>query len=473
MTESLASKDVIADLQHIVGPQGYYLDAADQAPYLVDHRSRYIGCSPLVIRPKNTAEVAAVMRTCAEAGIAVVPQGGNTGLVGGSVPDESGEQILLSLSRMKAVRAIDPNNATLTVEAGVVLTEVQRLADEAGFLFPLSLASEGSCQIGGNLATNAGGTAVLRYGNARDLVLGLEVVLANGEVWENLTGLRKDNTGYDLKQLFLGSEGTLGIITAATLKLFPKPTAVETLWVAVPNPAAAIRLLRRMRDRHGEAVTTFEYIHRNCVDLVLKHFDTARDPMNEAHEHYVLAELTAAQGDGLGDALEATLESEIASGDVLDAVIAQNQSQAKALWALRENITESAKNDGAEMKHDISVAVSDIPEFLEAGTVAIKREMPGAVLIPFGHVGDGNLHFNLTQADAYGRETFLAETDRVADVIHDLVVSMDGSFSAEHGIGRSKRDALEKYKSPVEMTLMRAIKNAVDPQGLLNPGKVI
>ncbi|MCH9672244.1 MAG: FAD-binding oxidoreductase [Gammaproteobacteria bacterium] len=471
--ESTSAHGLVEALEAIVGSAGYLADPNDMAPYLVDHRERYFGRSPVVVRPKSTAEVAAVVSHCARAGIAVVPQGGNTGLVGGAVPDESDKQIVLSLGRMKAVRRLDASNFTITVEAGVVLSEVQRHAQEAGLLFPLSLASEGSCQIGGNLSTNAGGTAVLRYGNARDLVLGLEVVLPTGEVWESLHGLRKDNTGYDLKQLFLGTEGTLGIITAATLKLFPRPTQVETALVAVPDPQAAINLLTRMRGNHGDAVTTFEYIHRSCLDLVFKHMDGARDPLSSAYEHYVLAEVGDMRGADLREAFEQTLSAAFDGGEALDAVLAESQAQGADLWRLRESIPEASKLDGVGMKHDISVTVSDIPEFLERGRNALRDAMPQGLIIAFGHVGDGNLHFNLNQTPDIEPKTFLANTERVADVIHDLAVEMNGSFSAEHGIGRSKRDALAKYKTPLEMKMMRAIKGALDPNNLLNPGKVV
>lgn len=466
--------DAMERIAAIVGPSGLISAPDDMAPYLEDHRGLYPSVSPFVVRPGNTQEVAAVVKLCAEAGIAVVPQGGNTGLVGGSVPDDSGEQVVLSLSRMNQVRALDPLNFTLVVEAGCILTQVQEAADAAGLLFPLSLASEGSCQIGGNLSTNAGGTAVLRYGNARDLVLGLEVVLANGEIWDGLRTLRKDNTGYDLKQLFLGSEGTLGIITAAAVKLFPKPAEQCTAVAAVSSPEAATELLGWLRDAHGDAVTTYEYMQRQCLDMVFDNIPGTRDPFAERYEHYLLIEVGApGAASDMRDRFEETLGVGFDRGWIIDASIAASGQQREDFWRLRESIPEATKIAGAGIKHDIAVPLTDVAKFIEVGSSGVLEVMPSAKLIVFGHLGDGNLHFNLNQPDDMAAADFMAQAPAFGDVVHDLAVSFKGSFSAEHGIGRLKRGSVAHYKSPVEVQLMRAVKSALDPAGLLNPGKVI
>ena len=466
--------DLVARLRAATAPAAVITEPADIAPYLHDQRGIYRAVSPVVVRPGSTAEVADVVRLCREAGVGIVPQGGNTGLVGGSIPDESGRQIVLSLSRMKQVRRIDPLNFTMIAEAGCVLADIQAAADEAGLLFPLSLASEGSCQIGGNLSTNAGGTAVLRYGNARDLVLGLEVVLADGEVWNGLRTLRKDNTGYDLKQLFLGSEGTLGIITAAALKLFPRPAERVTAIAAIAGPRAATELLGHLRDAHGDAVTTYEYMERTCIDFVLRQIPGTREPLATRYDHYLLVELSATRADdGLRIRFEETLAAAFDRGWVLDAALAASGAQAADFWRIRESIPEATKTAGAGLKHDVAVALTDVPSFLEAAIPAVRRLVPTAHVVAFGHLGDGNLHFNLNQPDDLSPEGFLAHRDAVSAVVHDLVVGMNGSFSAEHGIGRMKREALARYKSPVEVALMRRLKRALDPDGVLNPGKVV
>lgn len=468
------SCDILDAVRAIVGRAGVLTNPDDMVPYLEDQRGLYTSRARFVVRPGCTEEVAAVVRLCAQAGIGLVPQGGNTGLVGGSVPDDSGEQILLSLSRMNQVRSVDPLNYTLVVEAGCVLIEVQRAADEAGLLFPLSLASEGSCQIGGNLSTNAGGTAVLRYGNARDLVLGLEVVLASGEVWNGLRTLRKDNTGYDLKQLFLGSEGTLGIITAAALKLFPKPIEQCTAIAAIESPAAATALLAWLRDAHGDAVTTYEYMERLCLDMVFEKIPGTREPLQQTYRHYLLIELGApSAASDIQDRFEATLASAFEQGLVLDASVASSGAQREAFWRLRESIPEATKLAGAVIKHDVAVALTDVSRFIDLGIAAVREAIPSVKVIVFGHLGDGNLHFNLNQPDDMSAEDFLAHSARVSQAVHDLAVDFQGSFSAEHGIGRVKRGAMERYKSPVELQLMRTLKHALDPNGLLNPGKVI
>ncbi len=474
MANAPVADPVIGTLKAALGPKGWIEVEADKAAYLVDERRLFRGKSPLVLRPANTGEVAAAVRICAEAGVGIVPQGGNTGYVGGSVPRETGGEVLLSLTRMNRVRDVDPLDYTMTVEAGCVLAELQRVAAEAGRLFPLSLAAEGSCQIGGNLSTNAGGTAVLRYGNARDLVLGLEVVLPDGQVWDGLRRLRKDNTGYDVKQLFLGAEGTLGVITAAVLKLFPQPGESCTALVAVADPAAATSLLARFRGDSGDAVTSFEYLNRACLDLVLEQVAGTADPFEAPYRHYVLLELAKGGSDGgLQDLAESVLGAAFEAGEALNAVIAASTGQAQSLWRLRETIPEAQKHAGGCIKHDVSVPVSRVPEFLERGTTLAEAAIPGVRVAPFGHLGDGNIHFNLTQPQGAATEEFLAFTKQVNSQIHDLAAELDGSFSAEHGIGQLKKGELRKYRAQVELALMKAVKQALDPQGIMNPGKVL
>jgi FAD/FMN-containing dehydrogenase len=465
---------VIAALKAVVGPKGWLAAEAETTPYLVDARELFRGRSPLVLRPASTAEVAEIVRVCAQAGVGIVPQGGNTGYVGGSIPREDGGELLVSLGRMNRVREVDPLDYTITVEAGCILAEVQQAAAAADRLFPLSLAAEGSCQIGGNLSTNAGGTAVLRYGNARDLVLGLEVVLPDGRVWDGLRRLRKDNRGYDLKQLFLGAEGTLGIITAAVLKLFPQPGESCTALVAVADQASATGLLARFRDRTGDAVTSFEYLSRISLDLVLEHLPDTTDPFDRPYAHYVLVELASGRGDGeLRDLAETVLAEAFEAGAALDAVIAASAAQGERLWALREGIPEAQKRAGACIKHDVSVPVSRVPEFLARATALAEQSIPGVRVAPFGHLGDGNVHFNLTQPRQTEPAAFLARSDRITDAIHALAAELDGSFSAEHGIGRLKKGDLRRYKTPVELSLMEALKQTLDPKGIMNPGKVL
>lgn len=473
MNDSAISAASLEGLKAIVGPKGYIDDAPGMAAYLNDTRDLFHGASLLVLRPANTEEVAAIVALCSEAGIGIVPQGGNTGLVGGSVPTSSGREIVLSLARMNRVRDIDAINYTMTVEAGCVLAEVQQAARDAGRFFPLSLAAEGSCQIGGNLSTNAGGTAVLRYGNARELALGLEVVLPSGEIWNGLRRLRKDNTGYDLKQLFLGAEGSLGVVTAAVLKLFPLPVDSATALVAMPDVAAAPKLLAQLREASGDAITTFEYMQRACLDILATHTDLG-DPMDEVYAHYALVELTSSRRDaGLHALLERVLESAFEEGIAENAVIAASGAQAERLWRMRETLPEAQKNLGAGIKHDVSVPVSSVAEFLAKATVAAKKEIPGVRVVPFGHMGDGNIHFNLSQPKAEDRKTFLARTEAIEHVIHDIAVDMAGSFSAEHGVGVLKRGELHRYKAPAEIEMMRAVKRTLDPNGIMNRGKVL
>ena len=465
---------LVQELKALLGPKGWIEDPAETAPYLVDERALYRGATPLVARPASTAAVSQVLALCARDGVGVVPQGGNTGYVGGAVPDDSGRQIVLSLARLNRVREIDPLDYTITVEAGCVLEQVQRAAEAADRLFPLSLAAEGSCQIGGNLSTNAGGIAVLRYGNARDLVLGLEVVLPDGTVWDGLRRLRKDNRGYDMKQIFLGAEGTLGVITAAVLKLFPRPRGRVTAMAAVPDPAAAIHLLARCRRDSGDLVSSFEYIHRVCLDQVLEQIVGTGDPFDRPYAHYLLIELASGRAQGeVQEVAESLLGEALEAGEALDAVIAASEEQATRLWRLRETIPEAQKLGGGCLKHDVSVPVSRVPAFLEEATGLARSLCPGVRVAPFGHVGDGNIHFNLSQPPDAKREAFLAQGEQLSGEIYALTARLDGSFSAEHGIGRLKRGELRAYKPAVELELMAKLKAMLDPDGIMNPGKVL
>ena len=470
----MPSKETLQRFRDIVGPKGYTDDPDLLGPHLVEQRGLYHGRTSAMLSPANTEEVAAIMKLAQETGTPIVPQGGNTGLVGGQLPFEAGEELILSLSRMNAVRGIDAANNTLTLEAGVTLLAAQEAAAQADRLFPLSLASEGSCQIGGNLSTNAGGTAVLRYGNARDLVLGLEVVLADGRIWHGLKGLRKDNTGYDLKQLFIGSEGTLGIITAAVLKLFPRPRAVETAFAAVPSVEAAVSLLRVAEAESGGMVSTFELVPRIGVEFVTRHLKGAEDPLREPSPWYVLIEMTAGRKDaGLKETMEAALAAGMEKGLVNDAVLAQSDSQRTSLWTLRESLSEIQKREGGSIKHDVSVPVSAMAAFIARASDAVQKEMPGIRPVPFGHIGDGNVHFNLSQPEGMDKAEYLAQWDRMAGIVHTIVREMCGSISAEHGVGRMKRDEIAATKDPVEIDMMRTLKRAFDPAGILNPGKVV
>ncbi|HVO14906.1 MAG TPA: FAD-binding oxidoreductase [Alphaproteobacteria bacterium] len=467
-------RDALRRIQEAVGPKGWTDEPAAMAPYLVEQRGLYHGRARLVVRPETTAEVAAVVGLCAEAGIPIVPQGGNTGLAGGGVPSERGDAIVLSLGRMNRIRALDPLNDTITVEAGVVLQRIQEAAAEADRLFPLSLGAEGSCVIGGNLSTNAGGTGVLRYGNARALVLGLEVVLPDGRVWDGLRGLRKDNTGYDLKQLFIGAEGTLGVITAAVLRLFPRPRDVVTAMVAVRDVHAAVELLSLLRAGTGEAVTAFELITRIGMESAARHIEGVVDPFDKPYGHYVLIECTSAHGPGpLRGAVEGALEGALERGLVLDAVFGESRAQAKALWYIREVLPEAQKFEGGSIKHDVAVPVSRVADFIAEANAAVEAAMPGIRPFAFGHVGDGNIHYNLSQPLGMDKDAFLAEWPRLNRVVHDIVVGKyKGSISAEHGIGLVRKAELPRYKSEVELDLMRRVKAALDPKGLMNPGKI-
>ena len=471
-------KALIDSLVGIVGQTQVLRDAAAMAPFLTDWRGRYTGKALCVVRPGCSEEVARVVSACAAADVAMVPQGGNTGLVGGATPCSPAShpkgEVVVSLARMNRIRAIDPGNSTMTVEAGCILQKVQEAAAAAGRLFPLSLAAEGSATIGGNLSTNAGGVQVLRYGNMRELTLGLEVVLPDGSIWNGLRGLRKDNTGYDLKHLFIGGEGTLGLITAAVLKLFPLPRASATAWVALRDPAAAVALLGRLRETCGERVSAFEIVGRSALDLVLKHLPDARAPLAGSHDWQVLVELTEIDAAAKpGEMLERILAGEIDAGRLLDAVIAHNETQAQALWHLRENIPEAQKIEGLSIKHDISVPISRIAGFIARADSLLERAFPGLRIVCFGHIGDGNLHYNVSKPAAQENEAFVAGTPAANRIVHDLVHELGGSISAEHGLGQLKRDEIRRYKSEVELDMMRAVKHALDPHGLMNPGKLL
>jgi len=461
-------------IKDAVGSAGFIADKDDMAPYLREERGLYRGAARLVVRPSTTEEVAAVVRLCAAALVPIYPQGGNTGLCGGAVPDPDGRGIVLSLGRMNTVRALDPVNYTITVEAGAILADVQRAAEEADRLFPLSLGAEGSCQIGGNLSTNAGGIAVLRYGNMRELTLGLEVVLPDGAVWDGLRGLRKDNTGYDLKQLFVGGEGTLGIITAATLKLFPRPREVETAFLGLARVEDAMQLFARARAATGDQLTAFELVPRIGIEISMAHIPNVRDPLSRAHPWYVLMEMSSSQdGSGLRQTLDALLAELLEAGLIADGTVAQSAAQARELWRIREAMVEAQKHIGAVIKHDVSVPVSSVATFIATASAAVDRNFPGTRLIPFGHVGDGNIHFNLAQKPGADPAAFLGETDAINHVVHDIATRLDGSISAEHGIGLLKRDELPRYKPAVALELMRKIKAALDPDFIMNPGKML
>lgn len=458
------------DFAAIVGPANV-LTGSDMEPFLVEERGLYRGSAMAVVRPGSTEETAAVVKACAEAGIAVVPQSGNTGLCGGGVPQ--GDAIVLSTQRMNRIRALDPVNFTLTAEAGCILSSLQDAAEAQGCLFPLSLAAEGSCRIGGNLSTNAGGVGVLHYGNTRELVLGLEVVLPDGRIWNGLRSLRKDNTGYDLKHLFVGAEGTLGIITACVLKLFPAPTERATAMVALSDPEAALGLLAAARAASGDAVTACELVPRIGIELCLAHMPGTRDPFDAPHPWYLLLELSSSRPGGLREALETILGEALENGDAHDAVLAESGEQRKALWRLREGVSESQKKEGGSIKHDVAVPTSRVPEMLRRCTQAVEAALPGVRVVAFGHLGDGNIHFNLSQPVGADKQAFLAEWARMNRIVHDIVNDLNGSVSAEHGIGQLKIAEMARYKQDVELDLMRRIKQALDPRGIMNPGKVL
>jgi FAD/FMN-containing dehydrogenase len=461
-------------LREILGSDDLLTAPNDCAPYLTDHRHLYQGRALAVALPRSVAQVAAVLALCNAARTGVVPHGGNTSYCGAATPDESGTQLVLCLKRLNRIRSLDPANYSLVAEAGCILAQVQQAADEADRFFPLSLGSEGSCQIGGNLSTNAGGTSVLRYGMMRELVLGLEVVLPDGRVLEGLSGLRKDNTGYDIKALFLGAEGTLGVITAATLKLFPKVRGQACAFAAVPDIAAAVRLLGRLREASGDRLSSFELIPRVGIELTTRHIPGVSDPLGAPYEWYVLAELSSARAaEGLDAVLEDSFAEALAEGLLLDAVLTRSERERAALWKLRESIPEAQRKEGAGLKHDISLPIDALAQFVAQAGAWLAANVPEGRLVAYGHVGDGNLHFNLTQRAGADSALFLAREAHVKRFVHDLVRQFGGSFSAEHGIGRLKVAELERYASPVELDLMRSVKRALDPNGIMNPGKVL
>ena len=466
--------NLIETLRGIVGP-GNVLTDGDLRAWEEDWRKRERGKALAVVRPASAAQVAAVVKACAAAGTSIVPQGGNTGLVGGSTPDGSGTQVVLSLQRMNKVRGIDADNLTMTVEAGCVLQSLQETAEQQGLLFPLSLAAEGSCTIGGNLGTNAGGTQVVRYGNARDLCLGLEVVTAQGEVWEGLTGLRKDNTGYDLRDLFIGSEGTLGIITAATMRLYPLPAASLTAWAAVPSLEAAVALLGAAHRQLGAGLTGFEVMGQFALELTAKHFPQLRVPLYEQTPYCVLLENSDHESElHARGQFERLLEAALEDGCVTDAVVAENIAQARQLWHIRESIPLAQAEEGLNIKHDISIPVSRIPDYCRETDALLRQAIPGVRLVNFGHLGDGNLHYNVQAPVGGDMAAFLRDMEPLVNtIVYDAVTRYDGSISAEHGVGTLKRDKLEKHKSPVALNLMRAIKQSLDPRNTLNPGRVL
>ena len=466
--------DALQRIRAPLGPAGC-IDAPElTARFLTDFRGLYRGTTPFVACPATTGEISQVLALCNEARIAVVPQGGNTSYCGGATPSARGDQLVLSLHRLNRIREVDAANFSLIAETGCVLMDVQAAAQSVDRLFPLSLGSEGSCQIGGNLSTNAGGLAAVRYGVTRDLVLGLEVVLADGRVIDGLTSLRKDNTGYDLRNLFVGAEGTLGVITAASLKLYPVPRTVETAFVAVRDIAAAVELLARVRADSGDCVTSFEFLPRIAVEFTVRHIPGVSDPLDRPYESYVLCEVSSARPDpALRSLLEGTLERAMTDGLALDAVLAQSLAQRDALWKLRESVPEGQRHEGASIKHDVSVPIAALPAFLAQASLAVEAIVPTGRLVAYGHVGDGNLHLNVSQPPGADPEEFLSRTHAIEGAVYGLVRQFHGSISAEHGIGQLKRDELARHKDPVDLEVMRAIKRALDPNGIMNPGKVL
>lgn len=474
---SLAAKSIptscLQAIKDLLGPQGYLESAADRAPFEVDFRGIHRGRTPLVALPQSTAQVTQLVRYCADQRIGIVPQGGNTSYCGGATPRAGNNEIVVSLRRMNRIRSVDALNDSMTAEAGCVLETLQEAAAAANRLLPMSLGSEGSCTLGGVISTNAGGTAVLRYGVMRELVLGLEVVLPDGRVLDQLRALRKDNTGYDVKQLFIGAEGTLGIVTAACVKLFPRPAGMATAMVALASPAAALDLLAALKGGLGAAVTSFEIMPRIALELVCRHIAGARDPFDEPFPWYVLAEISLPQADSdLSDRFESVLADAIAQGRATDAVTATSEAQREALWRLRETIPEAQRLEGAGLKHDISVEPQRLPQFIDEGRALLARIVPQARLVAYGHLGDGNLHFNLSPAKG-ADDALLAAANQVRRAVHDLVARCGGSISAEHGIGQLKIAELQRYEDPVALALMHGIKKVIDPLGIMNPGKVL
>lgn len=461
---------LLEELKSIVGPDGWQSDPDVLAPYLSERRRVYVGRTPMMVSPRSAQEVAGIVRACAARGVGIVPQGGNTGLCGGAIPDSSGQQILLSLSRMNRIRSIEPEDFSIVAESGCILADIQSAAADVDRMFPLSLASEGSCQIGGNLSTNAGGTNVLRYGTARQQVLGLEVVLADGTIWDGLRSLRKDTAGYDLKQLFIGAEGTLGIITAACLRLVASPMDTQTAIVAVGSPSGAVTLLSSVRGLLGDHVQAFELMSARSLRYVLRHIPGTRSPIADHHPWYVLIECA---GSNIADEFHSALMSSIEAGVSSDAVVARNGREAAEFWRLRESISDAQRFEGASLKHDVSVPVGQIGRFIETAELAVLQQMPDARVVAFGHVGDGNVHFNISQPKDISGPAFAAHQDALSDIVYGTVGSFKGSISAEHGIGTAKRELLRRFRGPEELAMMAAIKKALDPGNIMNPAKVL
>lgn len=474
MPTPLTDPSLIDRFTAITGEANALTEPSAIEPHLIELRGLYKGESPLVLRPANTDEVATILKLAHETGTAVVPQGGNTGLVGGQSPRPQMGEVVVSLNRLNRIRSLDPVGQTMVLEAGVILQQAQQAASEAGLLFPLSLGSEGSCQIGGNLSSNAGGTAVLAYGNMRQLCMGLEVVLPDGQIWNGLRALKKDNTGYDLRDLFIGAEGTLGIITAAVLKLFPAPRGQETIYAGVDNPQTALELFRLAQDVCGPSLTGFELMPRIGIEFTTRHIDGVRDPLSDPHPWYALIDISSSQSQEAARAMLETLFVEAdGKGLIRDAAAAETGAQRQAFWNLRESMSPAQRPEGGSIKHDISVPVARVPEFLDRADRAVTDAMPGARIVAFGHMGDGNIHYNISQPVGADKTTFLARWKEMNEIVHAIVLELDGSISAEHGIGQLKRDELAAIRSPVEMGMMTRIKQAFDPRGIMNPGKVI
>lgn len=466
--------ELLARFAAIVGEGNALSEPDDIRPYLEENRGIYKSVSPLILRPCSTEEVAQILTLASETTTSIVPQGGNTGHVGGSVANPDGAEIILSLSRMNRILAFDGEGNTMVAEAGVILQKLQEEAERNDRLFPLSLGSQGSCQIGGNLSTNAGGTGVLAYGNTRDLVLGIEVVLPSGEIWNGLRALRKDNTGYDLKDLFIGAEGTLGIITAAVLKLFPKPRGQEVAFVGLPSPHDALLLFNSLRDQAGSSLTGFELMPRIGLDFVLRNIPDTRDPLQKSHDWYALVEISSTRSaEDARDLMEGALSEAMEAGLGEDAVLAETTGQQRQFWQLRESMSDAQKPEGGSIKHDISVAVADVPRFLDAAEKVVKAMVSDGRIVAFGHLGDGNIHYNISQPKDGNRAKFMAMRQSMNRAIHNLVREFNGSISAEHGIGLMKREEMSRSKSPIELDLMKRIKASLDPKGIMNPGKVL
>ncbi|NTF31038.1 FAD-binding oxidoreductase [Rhizobium skierniewicense] len=474
MTTTPLPDDLLQRFVTIVGEKNAVRDQADLAPHLVENRGLYRGASPLLLKPASTEEVAAILKLASETGTAIVPQTGNTGLVGGQTPRSDGSDVILSLERMNRVRDIDPVANVIIVDGGCILDHVHQAAEKVERMFPLSLGSQGSCRIGGNLATNAGGTAVLAYGNMRQLCLGLEVVLPTGEIWNGLRRLKKDNTGYDLRDLFIGSEGTLGIITGAVLKLFPKPKGHQVGFAGLNSPEKALKLFERASTLCGAALTGFELMPRIGIEFTAKHIPGVRDPLETAHPWYALIDIsTSDKAETAQTMMETLLEQGFEAGIVQDAVIAASEAQRQALWHMRESMSDAQKPEGGSIKHDVSVPVSKIPEFMAEAAAGVINAIPGARICAFGHLGDGNIHYNISQPVGADKAEFIARWREINHIVHGIVLSHGGSISAEHGIGQLKRDELADIRPGIEMELMRRIKTAFDPAGVMNPGKVV